>query len=91
MKVAVKLIKKAMLDEEELEMLHNECQVMQKVDHKNVVKYFETYADDRYMYIIMELCTGGELIQDTIENQKINENDMALIFGQLLSALQHIH
>jgi calcium-dependent protein kinase len=34
---------------------------MQTVDHPNIVKYFETYDDKKFIYLVMELCTGGEL------------------------------
>jgi len=26
------------------------------------VKYYETYDDPKYMYIVMEYCNGGELL-----------------------------
>jgi calcium-dependent protein kinase len=36
---------------------------MQQLDHPNVVNYYETYEDKDYMFICMELCTGGELFE----------------------------
>ena len=40
---------------------------MLQLDHPNIVKYFETYDDERYIYLCMELLTGGELIDDVIK------------------------
>jgi calcium-dependent protein kinase len=31
------------------------------LDHPNIVKYYETYDDDNYIYMVMEYCSGGEL------------------------------
>jgi calcium-dependent protein kinase len=32
-----------------------------KLDHPNIVKYYETYNDDKYIYLVMEYIGGGEL------------------------------
>ena len=34
---------------------------MRKVDSPNIVKYYETYEDENYVYIVMEYCAGREL------------------------------
>lgn len=36
---------------------------MNKVDHPNIVKYYETYDEKKFIYLVMELCSGGELFQ----------------------------
>ena len=40
--------------------------ILQKVDHPNIVKYHETYEDDKDIYLVMELCEGGELSTEII-------------------------
>ena len=44
----------------------DEVDLLKKVDHPNIVEYFETYDDKNYLYLVMELCTGGELFDDHI-------------------------
>jgi calcium-dependent protein kinase len=44
----------------------NEVEFLQKMDHPNIVGYYETYDDARYLYLIMENCPNGELF-DSIE------------------------
>jgi calcium-dependent protein kinase len=34
---------------------------LRKLDSPNIVKYYETYEDDKNVYIVMEYCPGGEL------------------------------
>ena len=60
-KIAIKVINKKGLSDEDLNNLMNEVQLMQTVDHPNIVKYYETYDDVKHIYLCMELCTGGEL------------------------------
>ena len=43
---------------------------MQQVDHPNIVKYYETYNDKKYIYLCMELCKGSELLTKIIDNNK---------------------
>jgi len=51
---------------------------MQQVDHKNIVKYYETYNDKKHIYLVMELCTGGELFQKITETEKsMRESDVS--------------
>lgn len=59
--VAVKIINKRNLDDFMLESLENEIYLLNKVDHPHIAKYFETYDEANYIYMIMEFCPGGEL------------------------------
>jgi serine/threonine protein kinase len=38
-----------------------EVDILTKLDHPNIVKYYETYIDEKYIYLVMELIGGGEL------------------------------
>lgn len=65
---------------------------MQQVDHPNIVKYYETYDDNKYIYLCMELCTGGELFEKVTNRKKaFSEKEAAIVMQDLLKALQHCH
>jgi serine/threonine protein kinase len=36
-------------------------EILTKLDHPNIVKYYETYIDEKYIYLVMEYIGGGEL------------------------------
>ena len=59
-RVAIKVINKAKLGRK-INDLKEEVEILHKLDHPNIVKYYETYDDVKYMYLVMEYCPGGEL------------------------------
>jgi calcium-dependent protein kinase len=59
-KVAIKVLNKAKL-KDHLYTIREEVRILTELDHPNIVKYFETYDDTKYIYLVMEYCPGGEL------------------------------
>lgn len=59
-KVAVKALSKKKLGKM-IDKLKQEVIYLKKLDSPNIVKYYETYEDDDYVYLVMEYCPGGEL------------------------------
>ena len=88
--VAVKSINKEKI-KKDLYLLKRELDVLRMIDHPNVIKYYETYEDEKYLHIVMELCTGGDLFDKLIEMGTLNESEVATIMKKLLLALSHIH
>ena len=68
---------------------------MIKSDHPNIIKLYEIYEDEKYIYLIMQLCRGGELFDKIMEhiskNTKYTEKEILRIFQQLMSALNYCH
>jgi calcium-dependent protein kinase len=61
------------------------------MDHPNIIKLFETFEDHRNIYLVMEVCTGGELLSRIIEASRFNERDAAVVMQQMLRALFYLH
>lgn len=38
-----------------------EAQILRKVRHPNIIKYYTSFVDDEHLYIIMEYAEGGDL------------------------------
>ena len=61
-KVAIKVINKKGMTSTELDDLVQEVKMLSQIDHPHIVNYYESYDDTKYFYLIMEFCTGGELL-----------------------------
>lgn len=68
---------------------------MKKVDHPNIVKFYETYHDEKYLHIVMEYVEGVELSsyckQIFGDYRRFCETEVAYIVKKLLSVLSHMH
>lgn len=58
---AIKQIKKPKTSDAALNELRREINIMQTVDHPHIIKYYETYEEENYIYLVMELCENGTL------------------------------
>ena len=67
-KVAIKVMGLKKL-KDELDAIKEEVSILTKLDHPNIVKYYETYEDEKNIYLVMEYIGGGELF-DKIAQQK---------------------
>ena len=88
---AVKIISKANLSKKNLTNLICEIQVLAKLDHPNIVKYYETYDDEKNFNLVMELCEGGELFERIVKKKRLQEKDAAEILFKITHAISHCH
>lgn len=93
--VAIKVIEKTGLSKEEIEDILNEVNILSTLDHPNIVKYYETYDDVRFLYLVMQFCPNGELFDSfdkfVKKGETYTEKDSARLMKKCLSALQHCH
>lgn len=59
--VAIKSISKAKMDKVQLKQIQEEIKILTTLDHPNIVKYFDEYENEKYMYLVIEYCSGGDL------------------------------
>mmetsp|Transcript_99642 Transcript_99642/g.287651 ORF Transcript_99642/g.287651 Transcript_99642/m.287651 type:complete len:418 (+) Transcript_99642:3-1256(+) len=64
---------------------------MKPMDHPNIIKLFETFEDQRCVYLAMELCSGGELFDRIIEAGHLGEKEAATVVQQILRAIFYMH
>ena len=78
-----------------METFKQEINIMIQIDHPNIINLYEVFEDTRYIYLIMEECSGGELfdrIYDRISKKNLfTEKEAAIIFKQFMSAVCHCH
>ncbi|GMR60486.1 hypothetical protein PMAYCL1PPCAC_30681, partial [Pristionchus mayeri] len=90
-KVAIKAIDAAKIEPENLVKIEREISIMKTLDHPHIVKMYEVLRSEQYLYIVTELCRGGELFETLVERGRITENDAKRWFHQACSAVLYCH
>mmetsp|Transcript_75014 Transcript_75014/g.160675 ORF Transcript_75014/g.160675 Transcript_75014/m.160675 type:complete len:562 (-) Transcript_75014:105-1790(-) len=88
-RVAVKSVKKSAV--EEAARLHEEIEIMRLLDHPNIVRFIESFEDRRSIYLVLELCEGGELFDRIVTAGYFHERLAAGCFRQMLLAVNYLH
>jgi len=52
-------MQKELLSINEQAIVHEEISILSLLDHKHIIKHIESYDDDRYMYLVMELMNNA--------------------------------
>lgn len=73
------------------ESLDNEIQVLRRLCHPNIVRLSDVFEDKSYVYLIMELVTGGELFDRIVEKGSYTEKDASRLIKQVLEAVDYMH
>jgi len=88
---AVKIIDKTKLNKDDEEALKVEVEILQRVDHTNIVKLRQVFDTPRVFYMVMELMTGGELFDRIVEKEKYTEAEARAVLYKLATAIKYCH
>lgn len=69
----------------------NELTALRTLDHPHIIKLFEIFEDEKNIYLVQELCSGGELFDQIAEKDHFDEQYAAVIFEQIIKALLYCH
>jgi len=88
---AMKIIQCKSISDNHSSTINKEINILKNLDHPNIIKVYEFYQSEKYVYIINELCTGGELFDKIVDVKFFSENVASNIMRQLLSAVAYCH
>jgi hypothetical protein len=93
-KYAVKVLDLGLIKSAEgLQQLREEIYIMCQLDHPNIVRLEEVYESLSEIYLVMELCLGGDLF-DRLDEQPdyhYTEAQCARLVKQMLSSVRYLH
>lgn len=90
-KRAIKTVPKLLLEQEQ-QSLWDEIEIMRQLDHPHLIRLFATYEDDKNIYLVTELCSGGELFDALAEtNSGFTEKTGAKLMKQMTQAVGYLH
>jgi len=81
------------------ERFQDEINIQQNLVHPNIVRLFEVFKDYKKVYLVMELCTGGELFDRIVaaaeqaesDGHAFSEKDAAVYMRQIMRAISYLH
>ncbi|KAF8104882.1 hypothetical protein N665_0166s0064 [Sinapis alba] len=92
--VAVKIIAKAkMTSALSIEDVRREVKLLKALSgHRHMVKFYDVFEDADHVFLVMELCEGGELLDRILaRGGRFPEADAKRILVQILSATAFFH
>ncbi|KAJ6380822.1 hypothetical protein OIU77_029672 [Salix suchowensis] len=92
--VAVKVIPKSQMTTAiAIEDVRREVKIFRALTgHKNLVQFYDAYEDEDNVYVVMELCEGGELLDRILSRGgKYSEEDAKIVMVQILSVVAYCH
>jgi serine/threonine protein kinase len=72
-------------------MLTREIHHHRRLHHPNVLQLFEVVATENNIWLVSELCAGGELFDYLVEKGRLAETEAKRIFGQICLGVGYIH
>jgi len=87
----MRAIKKVPKKKVNLSAFEQEIDIMRRLDHPNIVRLYETFSDRLNTYLVMELCSGGELFDKIVGEGHLNEPSAAIVLQQILRAVHYMH
>ncbi|XP_009145826.1 CDPK-related kinase 2 [Brassica rapa] len=92
--VAVKVIPKSkMTTAISIEDVRREVKILRALSgHNNLVQFYDAFEDNANVYIVMELCGGGELLDRILaRGGKYTEDDAKAVLTQILNVVAFCH
>ncbi|OMJ75739.1 hypothetical protein SteCoe_25039 [Stentor coeruleus] len=68
-----------------------EVYIMYNLNHPNIAKLYNHFEDEKYFYLIMEICEGGNLFQRLHKQQQFMEFEAGQYFYEVLMAVEYLH
>ena len=88
---ALKIINKSESNLDLINRMKEEIQILKKLSHENIVKYYGHLENSTQLFIKMEYLKYGNLETWMKKNKNISEEDASIIIKQVLSAIAYLH
>ncbi|XP_041416826.1 serine/threonine-protein kinase BRSK2 isoform X1 [Xenopus laevis] len=90
-KVAIKIVNREKLSESVLMKVEREIAILKLIEHPHVLKLHDVYENKKYLYLILEHVSGGELFDYLVKKGRLTPKEARKFFRQIISALDFCH
>lgn len=89
---AMKMMKKLKIDQlKQKQHIMNEKHIMMEMRHPFLLQLVSTYKDPTFLYMLLEICQGGELFSRLLELKTLDEDTTRFYAGGIVLALEALH
>lgn len=88
---AMKTVNKEKAGSSAIKLLEREVAILKRVTHPNIIQLYEVFETSKRMFLVMELCEGGELADMLKDRKFFCESEVRLITKELASAIAYLH
>ncbi|KAG0164626.1 hypothetical protein DFQ28_010006 [Apophysomyces sp. BC1034] len=91
--VAIKILSKSGLDHQQLQLQQLEIDIQSSLKHPYLLGLHRVIQDEKYVFMVMELCDQGDLFDFVIRDPTImrDERLVKTVFSQILEGVEHMH
>uniref|UniRef100_A0A8C7I8E3 non-specific serine/threonine protein kinase n=1 Tax=Oncorhynchus kisutch TaxID=8019 RepID=A0A8C7I8E3_ONCKI len=90
--VAIKIVDKTQLDDENLKKIFREVQIMKMLRHPHIIRLYQVMETERMIYLVTEYASGGEiLVNHLVAHGRMAEKDARRKFKQIVAAVHFCH
>ncbi|XP_012217552.1 serine/threonine-protein kinase SIK3-like isoform X2 [Linepithema humile] len=90
-KVAIKIIDKTKLNEENLAKIFREVHIMKRLRHPHIIRLYQVMETEKMIYLVTEYAPGGEIFDHLVRNGRMPEPEARRIFRQIVLAVRYLH
>ncbi|CAG9135070.1 unnamed protein product [Plutella xylostella] len=90
-KVAIKIIDKSRLDEDNLQKTFREIAIMKRLRHPHVVRLYQVMESASTIYLVTEYAPSGEIFDHLVSKGRMPEPEAARAFAQMVAAVGYCH
>uniref|UniRef100_A0A8C7V6H3 non-specific serine/threonine protein kinase n=1 Tax=Oncorhynchus mykiss TaxID=8022 RepID=A0A8C7V6H3_ONCMY len=90
-KVAIKIVDKTQLDDENLKKIFREVQIMKMLRHPHIIRLYQVMENEKMIYLVTEYASGGEIFDHLVAHGRMAEKDARRKFKQIVAAVHFCH
>ena len=83
--------KKQIREENYVGQIARELSIQFYLSHRNIAPLYGYFADEKYVYLLVEFCEGGQLLEKLRGERRMQEKDVSQIMKQVCEGVDYIH